>query len=181
MGKADEKRVSLGGATGRLDPRYKRLSKKKTKVVVGDRFAALFTNKDYQEEAPSLPTDKYGIKKPSAAHGKSISKLYEYDPDLSEPEEEETAGLGIRQPPSAKEGNDSANEEEEGEAGSEEDPTAFQWDEESSSTDFEDEEVESFAQVSPVGRSSIAVVDAKLSRMRSNLKKTFQMAKSPNE
>ena len=46
---------------------------------------------------------------------------------------------------------------------------------------FEDEEVESFAQVSPVGRSSIAVVDAKLSRMRSNLKKTFQMAKSPNE
>ena len=110
----------------RGDPRFKKMPRKKTKVVVGDRFAKMFTDKDFQDEVPSLPTDKYGIKRSSVDSGKHIRSIYKYDPEVEEDSENDQE-LGTSPKHSIS--------EEDGEV---DDNIPFEWNEESSSDMEED-------------------------------------------
>lgn len=102
------------------DPRFQKISKMKSKVQVGDRFAKVFTDSNFQEEVSALPTDKYGIKKTKAPVKTHVSRIYEYDPELDE---------DIK---------NKKHQEEDGSDGSD-DQGEFVWNEESSSSELEDE------------------------------------------
>ena len=150
------------------NPRFQRLSRKKNKVQVGDRFARMFTDADFQDEVPSLPTDKYGIKRNNEKLGDThISKIYEYNPESDEDQAENETSVDL-QPEEA-----NLSDQSDGEVSNE-----FQWDEESSSTDIEEEIQENLEESEVCCFSSFIRTSNKL--IITNREKIYRMGKKPS-